>query len=347
MRLIRGRLDYVELGFKRNSVDRTTWRSDGICGACCPICCPRGTASFPRRCQRDHGGAQGVPGCSFSIQLHRGGFILAAVTKVGAPNGTSGADRYDRWFRYPAGFSASTLTKTFDSVGGEGTSDRLFIDPFCGAGTVGTAALARGHRFAGIDAHPLIVELARAKLSPPDRPTEELVEVATAISKTSKASIDQETELVRRCFDAETLGFLCGMRAQINRQSRWKTHLTWALLGTLRDVSDKKVGWPYQRPGQSRRPVAKDARARFLKRAEAIAEDISEQPLSGTGTVRLGDSRSAKPWRELLDGDKADACITSPPYLNNFDYADATRLEVYFLGRASSWYSSASGFERR
>lgn len=260
------------------------------------------------------------------------------MTKVGAPNGTSRSDRYDRWFRYPAGFSASTLTKTFDSVGDKGASDMLFFDPFCGAGTVGTAALARGHRFAGIDAHPLIVELARAKLSPPDRPTEELVEVATEISEASKASIDQEAELVRRCFDPETLGVLCGMRAQINRQSRWKTHLTWALLGTLRDVSDKKVGWPYQRPGQSRQPVTKDARARFLKRAEVMAEDISEQPLSGIGRVRLGDSRSAKPWRELLDGDKADACITSPPYLNNFDYADATRLEVYFLGRATSWY---------
>jgi hypothetical protein len=34
------RLDYVELGFKRNSRDRTTWRSAGICGAPCPISCP-------------------------------------------------------------------------------------------------------------------------------------------------------------------------------------------------------------------------------------------------------------------------------------------------------------------
>lgn len=35
-----GRLDYVELGFKRNSQDRTTWRSAGIRGAPCPISCP-------------------------------------------------------------------------------------------------------------------------------------------------------------------------------------------------------------------------------------------------------------------------------------------------------------------
>jgi hypothetical protein len=42
-----GRLDDVELGFKRFPRDRTTWRSAGICGACCPICCP--TTSFHRQ----------------------------------------------------------------------------------------------------------------------------------------------------------------------------------------------------------------------------------------------------------------------------------------------------------
>ena len=28
---------------------------------------------------------------------------------------------------------------------------------------------------------------------------------------------------------------------------------------------------------------------------------------------------------------------SSPPYLNNFDYADATRLELYFWGPVASW----------
>lgn len=202
---------------------------------------------------------------------------------------------------------------------------------------MGTGALARGHGFVGIDAHPLIVELARTKLSTPARPPKELIDAATRISKAKATSVGQETELVRRCFDDETLGILCGIRAQIDCEERWKPHLTWALLGTLREVSCKKVGWPYQRPGENRKPLAKDARARFLARAEAMAEDISDLPLSGGGMVRFGDSRSSRPWRELLGDDKADACITSPPYLNNFDYADATRLEAYFLGRARSW----------
>ncbi len=32
-----------------------------------------------------------------------------------------------------------------------------------------------------------------------------------------------------------------------------------------------------------------------------------------------------------------DLIFTSPPYLNNYDYADRTRLETYFLGWAKDW----------
>jgi hypothetical protein len=53
--------------------------------------------------------------------------------------------------------------------------------------------------------------------------------------------------------------------------------------------------------------------------------------------VVCGDARRADTWNALSRQLAADACVTSPPYLNNFDYADATRLELYFLGRAQSW----------
>jgi DNA modification methylase len=39
----------------------------------------------------------------------------------------------------------------------------------------------------------------------------------------------------------------------------------------------------------------------------------------------------------FMDGNSVDVAFTSPPYLNNYDYADRTRLELYFLGWASSW----------
>src|SRR3972149_8914532 len=39
----------------------------------------------------------------------------------------------------------------------------------------------------------------------------------------------------------------------------------------------------------------------------------------------------------LIANRSFDHVFTSPPYLNNFDYADRTRLELYFWGHAKSW----------
>jgi DNA modification methylase len=50
--------------------------------------------------------------------------------------------------------------------------------------------------------------------------------------------------------------------------------------------------------------------------------------------IILGDSRDTT---ADIEDDSADHIFTSPPYLNNFDYADRTRLEMYFMGDAKNW----------
>lgn len=40
---------------------------------------------------------------------------------------------------------------------------------------------------------------------------------------------------------------------------------------------------------------------------------------------------------DLMTDNSIDHIFTSPPYLNNFDYADRTRLELYFFGEANTW----------
>ncbi|MGB9590802.1 MAG: hypothetical protein ACPL68_07950 [Candidatus Hydrothermia bacterium] len=43
--------------------------------------------------------------------------------------------------------------------------------------------------------------------------------------------------------------------------------------------------------------------------------------------------------RDMVGVESGSVClaITSPPYLNNYDYADRTRLEMYFMGWARTW----------
>lgn len=251
-------------------------------------------------------------------------------------NGPSRKTPFDNWFRYPAGFSEEALAACFAAV--PATPGHLVVDPFAGASIAGVRIAAQGGLFRGIEAHPLVAELSNLKFQRPA--AIELMEYAqTVMQETVLADPEQEHELVRRCFEEGTLSVLAGLRDRIERapENLWHKYLRWALLATLRDCASVKVGWPYQRPGRERAPLFKDPKKRFLDRVNVMVVDLTNAPKTSDGRIIHGDSRDAAPWDEVLNGQLADGCITSPPYLNNFDYADATRLELYFLRYASSW----------
>ena len=66
-------------------------------------------------------------------------------------------------------------------------------------------------------------------------------------------------------------------------------------------------------------------------------DSLADEAKETNWKVVVGDAQKAKAWTRLTT--KASGSASSPPYLNNFDYADATRLEMYFLGEADSWKS--------
>ncbi|MBD3561758.1 hypothetical protein H6S82_23360, partial [Planktothrix sp. FACHB-1355] len=48
-----------------------------------------------------------------------------------------------------------------------------------------------------------------------------------------------------------------------------------------------------------------------------------------------------------LANESVSICITSPPYLNNFDFAEMTRMQLYFWRYASSWKEITERVRRR
>jgi hypothetical protein len=215
---------------------------------------------------------------------------------------------------------------------------QLVVDPFAGVATTASSAIMRGIRFRGMEVHPLIAEVGALKLA---RPTVRsgLVEVAEEIAASSHpTSPDNEALLVRRCFDDKTLRTLIALRQRIERsRSPWRRHLQMILLGILRDFASVKVGWPHQRPAVARKPVRSNVQRAFLERAGEVAEDLAQLSGSEDAAMHCSDSRYLSSWNLALRGEVAQACISSPPYMNNFDYADATRLELYFFGYIRSW----------
>jgi hypothetical protein len=260
---------------------------------------------------------------------------------------------FDRWFRYPAGFASDYVSRLFQDL--DLKSGSLVIDPFAGSGVTGTSCRMAHYDFFGIEAHPLIAELATLKLRPIEANTQELpilakeltLRVASEIEVNAEQVnllINSETELVRRSFSETTLSQLVILRNFIKEGEiggSWWVYLKWALLSTLRDVASVKVGWPYQRPGEQRKPKYADPLARFVQRATWIAEDLMfSQVDPNNSRIVTGDASAVSSWP--ADHAWSQGCVSSPPYLNNFDYADATRLELYFWGYAATWSEMCS-----
>lgn len=235
---------------------------------------------------------------------------LATQRGIGSVYGTSRDLAFDRWFRYPAGFSPDALALASAAVNGSGR----IVDPFFGSGA--TAVGLAGRPVVGIETHPLIADLAIAKLARAPGSPDELRHAAAALVETALvADPTQEHHLVQSCFDADILAQLGGLRDALARNERnpWRRYLRWALLGTLRDVASVKVGWPYQRPALGREAPYRDATGRMLTRVAMIAEDLGAPNPKPTGRVVRGDARSATVWRRAAAEERFAGCVTSPP----------------------------------
>lgn len=286
-----------------------------------------------------------------STPLLSPGLPVEPASGRGRSHGTSGTEPFDRWFRYPAGFASDYVAMLLEHLALPAGS--LVVDPFAGSAVTGTAARNAGLSFFGIEAHPLIAELANLKLSKPPGSPAALLRVANNVVDAARAQralelpLSSEAELTRRCFAPEVLMDLASIRNVIldGKAGAWGKYVKWALLATLRDVASARVGWPYQRPGQARQPRYSDPYSRFLQRANVISQDIGlvdwKSKSDMRSSVSQGDSRNKYSWK-TLESEKAHGCVASPPYLNNFDYADATRLELYFWGEVSSWAEMVS-----
>ncbi|HUY92054.1 MAG TPA: DNA methyltransferase [Pirellulales bacterium] len=113
-----------------------------------------------------------------------------------------------RWFRYSAGFSAEWVGDLIRSAARGGGR---VLDPFAGSGTVVLEAERANASSIGLEAHPFLARLARAKLGWREAP-EDLRRRAKLILSTAESASEPKLAaypaLMRKCFPDETLGKL-------------------------------------------------------------------------------------------------------------------------------------------
>ena len=254
-----------------------------------------------------------------------------------------------RWFTYPAGYSHRLVESKIEQYGLDGR--HWIADPFVGTGTTSVAARTVGVNSVGIEAHPFVFWVVQTKLRL-EHDVEALAHFANLIQETARAIYADGVQcegvwpaLVYKCFDAENLRQLCALRTAIQSAAadsatpEQRDFLKLALTATLRDVTSAGAGWPYIAPSKfAERTVQRDAFVEFQKRCALMVNDVAAAQIWGTPDSEHklvnGDARSLA---EYAEPGSLDLSLTSPPYLNNYDYADRTRLETYFWGIYDSW----------
>lgn len=244
-----------------------------------------------------------------------------------------------RWFRYSAGFSAAWVKDVIENwninPGG------IVLDPFVGSGTVPIVCDTLGINSIGVEAHPVVARICKAKHQWTCDPVR-LGQLAKEILKHSqgqKSDISLYPELIHRSFDKEALVILDSLKLSwlSIQDSSPESELIWlALTAILRSTSSAGTAqWQYIQPNKTKKKVI-DPLFAFQQQIDIIKSDIvwmQARAKMSHAEIVLGDART---FADSLT-QKIDAVITSPPYANNYDYADALRFEMTFWGDVNGW----------
>jgi hypothetical protein len=240
-----------------------------------------------------------------------------------------------RWFRYSAGFSAQWAGSVIASA----RATRVF-DPFEGSGTTLIAAEDVGAASYGVESHPFVARVARAKLARRSDPTayRSLAKAVLQSASRRKHSCPECPPLVKKCYTEETLCDLEKLRqAVVERQdASAAAELVWLTLVSILRITSHvgTANWQYVLPKKSKKNARKPFEAFERQSHLFYADMLVAQEVSGpAANLVQADARTC----EGVPSGFADLIITSPPYPNNYDYADATRLEMSFMREIEGW----------
>ena len=244
-----------------------------------------------------------------------------------------------RWFRYSAGFAAQWVEQVLQEwqIGHDG----LILDPFAGSGTVPVDCDSIGLNSIGVDAHPVVARICKAKMlwsTPVDRFADFAAHVLQD-ARNHKANNVEYASLIQRSFDEDSLAVLESLKktwSELQDQSP-ASELVWlALTAILRPTSKSGTAqWQYILPKKTKKKVAPPLLA-FQQQIEIMKSDMrwmQARVERSKALIIAGDARNIA----AIASGHVDAVITSPPYANNYDYADALRFEMTFWGDVNGW----------
>jgi DNA modification methylase len=246
-----------------------------------------------------------------------------------------------RWYYFKEGFSPSLVEFAIKKV--DVKSNDLILDPFNGSGTVTLVGAENRINSIGIEVNPFASFLSKAKIG--NVSLRSVLKEESLVIKNVKvnnlyspllnfSTFSKTSQNVKWLFNRNVLNpfhtaFTYTKQIRnIDVRNLFRLSLIGAALDNCNALRDGKClkyrnGWEELKFGKN------SFLESFTNRLSIIKEDIKESKVDGSKIEIInGDSR------QILNDkikQKFKLCITSPPYLNSFDYTDVYRPEL-FLG---------------
>jgi hypothetical protein len=238
------------------------------------------------------------------------------------------------WFKYKEGFSRELVVRLFTEFALQ--AGDIIFDPFLGCGTTLLAGKEFGIHGVGIDMLPTSVFVAQAKLT--EWPDIDLllraIQKLTSTPFREPKSSFPDVRIVNLAFTKKTQCELLFFKEEIETFEQPVRHfLMLGLLSILESVSSTSKDGQFLRLVEKVIPPVRDALRSVL--AQMIA-DLAEIRMFGSPPqtraktlVMQGDAREMCLPRKYIAN--VAAIITTPPYLNRYDYSRTYALELCLL----------------
>jgi DNA modification methylase len=254
-----------------------------------------------------------------------------------------------RWFNFIAGFSPEFVSWCIEAA--DLQKNEVLIDPFAGLSTALAQANFDGVASVGFEAHPFFYDISLAKIFPPTQRQQvdaiqalalsgvepyrgELTEIWTGDAAIFLGKLIPEPDL-------RLLASALLLENQLELPERPLYRLV--LSKVLEYTAHAQTDGIYKAPTTQK--VSTPYHLALQRACDEIREDMAA--LDGDYEQRaILYPMSSEAMTPLAD-ESCSLCVTSPPYLNNFDFAEMTRMELYFWRYAGSWAEITERVRRR
>lgn len=269
------------------------------------------------------------------MRLNEAILVMDDVKHRLSTNTLSNTKRIQRWGNFIAGFSIEFVE---ECLKGYSPSSGLILDPFAGCGTTLVAARNMDFDAVGYELHPVFYEITKAKIGNYSECGLNEIFHLLRNQKNFISWSEDAAKFLTKMFIEENLEAIGSASAQLNfLPENLRSLGVAAFLKACEYACGSQTDGIYKAPTSKKRHMAFSSALNKVE--EELREDIQSRWYRNCWLEKPNAILRHKSATEIteLEKDSVSCCITSPPYLNNFDYAEMTRMHLYLLGWCSSW----------